>query len=241
MKILILGGTEEARQLAQRLAGLGHEVTTSLAGRTRDPILPEGELRIGPFGGADGLATYLRANHIDRLVDATHPFAGQISRNASAAAAQAAIPLVRYMRRPWSPPPGADWLQVGSFAEAAEALPGASNVLLTTGHAGLELFVQREDCHFVVRLIEAPDMTVPPHAKLLLMRPPYTLEDESTLLAGERISHLVTKNSGGSQTAAKLEAARRQGVKVVMIGRPTYGPAVEAESVDSAIEKLSLG
>ncbi|WP_332690706.1 cobalt-precorrin-6A reductase [Devosia sp.] len=240
MKILILGGTAEARQLANRLVGMGHDVITSLAGRTQDPILPAGGLRMGKFGGIPGLAAYLRAAGIERLVDATHPYAGQISINAVAAAQAADVKLVRYMRPAWEQQIGDDWVAVETAAEAADALPHNADVLLTTGHTGLEHFLERDDCHFVVRTIEAPAMELPRHASLLQTRPPYNLIDEMALMEREGITHLVTKNSGGGQTDAKLEAARRLGVKVFMIARPAYGPAHEVDSVEGAIEALAL-
>lgn len=240
MKILILGGAGEARELANRLVALGHDVTSSLAGRTQDPKLPEGGLRMGKFGGVTGLSAYLRAAHIDRLVDATHPYAGQMSINASAAAQATGVPLVRYMRPEWSQQVGDDWITVATTAEAAAALPPNADVLLTTGHAGLEQFLERDDCQFVVRLIETPTMPIPHYATLLQTRPPYSLSDEIALMEREEITHLVTKNSGGAQTSAKLEAARRLGVKVIMIARPAYGPALEVASLDEAIAALKL-
>lgn len=240
MKILILGGTAEARELANRLVAMGHDVTTSLAGRTSDPILPEGKLRMGKFGGIPGLAAYLRVAGIERLVDATHPYAGQISINAVAAAQQTGIPLVRYMRPAWEQQLGADWITVETAAEAAASLPPNADVLLTTGHTGLEQFLERDDCQFVVRTIEAPAGELPRHASLLRSRPPYSLSDEMALMEREEITHLVTKNSGGGQTAAKLEAAKRLGVKVIMIARPVYGPANEVASVEDAIAALGL-
>src|SRR5690606_30044611 len=172
MKILILGGTAEARQLANRLVALGHEVITSLAGRTQDPILPEGGLRMGPFGGIPGLCAYLRAAGIERLVDATHPYAGLISINAVAAADATGTRLVRYMRPAWEPQPGQNWIHVGSAQEAADALPPTANVLLTTGHAGLDHFLERDDCRLHLRVIEPPQMPMPSHVDLLVSRPP---------------------------------------------------------------------
>jgi precorrin-6A/cobalt-precorrin-6A reductase len=238
MKILILGGTAEARQLANRLVSAGHDVITSLAGRTQDPILPAGGLRMGKFGGIPGLAAYLRIAGIERLVDATHPYAGQISINAVAAAQIAGVKLVRLMRPAWEQQVGDDWLTVETVTEAAAALPPNADVLLTTGHTGLAHFLERDDCQFVVRTIEAPAMDLPSHAHLLQTRPPYALVDEVALMEREGITHLVTKNSGGGQTAAKLEAARKLGVKVVMIARPAYGPALEVDSVEAAMAAL---
>lgn len=241
MKILILGGTAEARELANRLVAMGHDVTTSLAGRTQDPVLPEGGLRMGRFGGIPGLAAYLRAAGMQRLVDATHPYAGLISINAVAAAKAAGIPLVRYMRPAWPQPLGANWITVETVAEAVAALPPNADVLLTTGHTGLEHFLERDDCQFVVRTIETPEVEMPRHASLLQRRPPYSVSDEMALMEREEITHLVTKNSGGGQTSAKLEAAQKLGVKVIMIARPVYGPALEVATIEAAIEALGLG
>jgi precorrin-6A/cobalt-precorrin-6A reductase len=240
LKILILGGTAEARELANRLVALGHEVTTSLAGRTQEPRLPQGGLRMGKFGGIPGLSAYLRAAGIERLVDATHPYAGMISVNAVAAAQATGIPLVRYMRPSWEQQIGDNWTIVETSTEAAAALPHNSDVLLTTGHTGLEHFLERDDCQFIVRTIEAPAIELPRHARLLQARPPYSLDSELALMQRENITHLVTKNSGGPQTASKLEAARRLGVNVIMIARPAYGPATEVASVDEALDALML-
>lgn len=239
MKILILGGTGEARALAERLVGLGHEVVTSLAGRTQSPNLPAGTLRMGGFGGIAGLASYLRAAGIERMVDATHPYAGQISRHAVAAARESGVRLVRYMRPEWEQPLGANWIMVDSLAEAARSLPPGARALLTTGQGGLEHFAERDDCHFVLRTIEAPAMALPAHMKLLQARPPYGLTDEKALMDGRKITHLITKNSGGEQTAAKLEAARELGIRVIMVARPAYGPALEVDSVEAAIAALT--
>jgi precorrin-6A/cobalt-precorrin-6A reductase len=238
MKILILGGTREARELADRLVALGHAVTTSLAGRTRDPALPAGHLRVGKFGGIPGLVGYLAAMRFDRLVDATHPYAGLISVNAVAASRQTGIPLVRYMRPPWLEPPGAHWRHVPNLEAAAVALPAGASVLVTTGHEGLAALLARNDCRLLVRLIEPPPEPLPPHARLLLSRPPHSLEAEHALFAREAITHLVTKNSGGETTAAKLEAARLGGAEIVMVARPAYGPATEVGTVDEAVAAI---
>lgn len=240
MKILILGGTAEARQLANLLVAEGHEVITSLAGRTQDPILPAGGLRMGPFGGVPGLCAYLRAAGIERLVDATHPYAGQMSAHAVAAANHIGLALVRYMRPPWQPLPGQNWTQVSNAQEAADSLRPGANVLLTTGHTGLETFLERDDCHFVVRVIAAPAFALPRHAELIETRPPYGLGDEVALMRRHSITDLISKNSGGTQTVAKLEAARQLGIKVIMLARPHYGPAREVASVAAAMAALDL-
>jgi precorrin-6A/cobalt-precorrin-6A reductase len=238
MKILVLGGTGEARLLAQRLAGLGHEVTTSLAGRTQGPVVPAGTLRVGPFGGVDGLAAYLKGERIERLVDATHPYAARISGNAVLAAQSAGVPLVRLLRPGWSEPLEAPWIHVADIDGAAAALPPSAKVLLTTGHAGLEGFLARANCQFIVRLIEPPAFPVPAHARIVLSRPPYGLDAELALMKGEAITHLVSKNSGGGQTAGKLEAARLLRTSVIMVARPAYPPAHEVADVEECVAAL---
>lgn len=241
MKILILGGTAEARRLADALVREGHEVISSLAGRTQDPILPEGGVRLGGFGGVPGLSAYLRAAGIELLVDATHPYAGLISVNAVAASTAAGVKLVRLMRPQWEPGAGDDWTVLDTAQAVADALPRDANVLLTTGHAGLTTYLERYDCQFFVRLIEVPDFALPRHAELLQTRPPYGLQSEMALMRRHEISHLVSKNSGGAQTSAKLEAARHLGVKVFMLARPVYGPAHEVSSIEAALEAIAAG
>lgn len=238
MKILILGGTGEARALADRLVDAGHDVTTSLAGRTSAPLLPQGALRIGGFGGPEGLAACLRTEAFDWLVDATHPYAGRISANAVAASAASGIPLLRLMRAPWDEPEDARWRHFESPEAAARALPPGARVLLTTGHAGLDHFLARADCGFLVRVIQAPQAALPDHAQLLLERPPYDLDHELALLRDNGVTHLVSKNSGGGQTAAKLAAAGALGVAVIIIDRPAYPAAREVASVDEALAIL---
>ncbi|MEO6013551.1 MAG: cobalt-precorrin-6A reductase [Devosia sp.] len=240
MKILVLGGTSEARELAGRLVALGHNVTTSLAGRTQRPALPAGDLRVGKFGGIPGLVGYLKMLSFDRLIDATHPYAGLISINAVAAAQQTGIPLLRFMRPAWVEPAGANWRHVDDLNAAARALPSDATVMVTTGHEGLDTLLERNDCRFVIRLIEEPELALPRHAKLLIDRPPYSLEGETALFAREGITHLVTKNSGGEQTHAKLDAAQRSGVDVLVLKRPVYGPAFEVGTLDEAIAALHL-
>jgi precorrin-6A/cobalt-precorrin-6A reductase len=239
MRILILGGTAEARELANRLVAAGHDVITSLAGRTQDPKLPLGAVRTGGFGGRAGLGAYLQVERIERLVDATHPYAGQMSANAVFAAKASGVPLVRLMRPAWEPQAGDAWVNVDSAAEAATVLPAGARVLLTTGHTGLALFLAREDCEFIVRTIEAPGLPLPENATLLQTRPPHSLSEERDLMARENITHLVTKNSGGTLTAAKLQAAREIGVAVIMIARPCYAPATEVGSVADAIAVIA--
>ena len=237
MRILILGGTAEARALAAALVAAGHAVTSSLAGRTSEPLLPAGTVRIGGFGGAAGLAAYLREQGFHQLVDATHPYAATISANAVAAARESGVPLLRLLRPGWAP--GADWQLVADAAAAARALPAGARVLLTTGHADLGTYLGRTDCRFFARVIEPPAAPLPAHAELIVSRPPYAIEAERALLARHGITHLVSKNSGGAAGAAKLAAAAERGVKIVMLARPRYAPAREVASVAAALAALA--
>lgn len=238
-KILILGGTGEARALAAALVAQGHDVTTSLAGRTTNPVAPAGGLRIGGFGGVDGLACYLSGEGVSQVVDATHPYAAQMSANAVHAAAIAGVKLLRLMRPAWQEPVDAPWRHVADVAAAAHALPHGGTALITSGHGGLEAFFARQDCRQIVRLIESPAEPLPWFMTLLLDRPPYDLATETALMRAHGVTHVVSKNSGGVQTSAKLDAARELGIGVIMIDRPAYLPAPEVTSVEAAFAALA--
>jgi precorrin-6A/cobalt-precorrin-6A reductase len=240
MKILILGGTEEARTLADALVDRGHDVTTSLAGRTSEPLVPKGELRIGGFGGGDGLGNFILTEGYQRLVDATHPYALEIATNAVNAAKLSGVRLVRLVRAPWVEPQYAFWHHVANTEEAAAGLPAGARVMLTVGHTGLETFLARTDCSFVVRSIEEPEKPLPVHATALISRPPFFVGGETELLQQQGITHLITKNSGGVQTEAKLKAAQQLRLAVVMIARPKLPEANEVPTVGRAIAALHL-
>jgi precorrin-6A/cobalt-precorrin-6A reductase len=240
MKILILGGTEEARLLADALAGMGQEVVTSYAGRTTDPLLPQGEIRSGGFGGARGLADYIINSGIQRLVDATHPYSVQIATNAVEASKYTGVPLVRLTRAPWKEPQYAFWHHVQTAEDAAAGLPPGARVLLTVGHRKLDVYFARTDCSFVVRSIEPPEKELPVHAQSVIARPPFFVGGETELMRYQGITHLITKNSGGVQTEAKLRAAQELRLAVVMIARPELPPAHEAPTVGRAIAALKL-
>jgi precorrin-6A/cobalt-precorrin-6A reductase len=240
MKILILGGTEDARLLAARLVDMGHDVTTSLAGRTSEPLLPKGQVRIGGFGGGDGLGNYVLAEGFERLVDATHPYAVEIARNAVKAAQLAGLRLVRLVRPPWPEPQYAFWKHAANAEEAAAILPRGARALLTVGNSALEPFLKRTDCSFVVRAIEASAKPLPVNASSVLARPPFFLGGETELMQHHGVSHLVTKNSGGVQTEAKLQAAAQLTIPVIMIDRPELPPAHEVPTIGQAIAALHL-
>ncbi|MFD7812995.1 cobalt-precorrin-6A reductase [Streptomyces sp. NPDC059785] len=223
MHVLILGGTTEARRLAEILAAEAPHlrVTTSLAGRVAAPRLPPGEVRTGGFGGAGGLAGWLRAERVDALVDATHPFARTIGFHAAEAAATTHVPLLAVRRPGWVPGRGDVWHDAASPAQAAALLPALGRrVFLTTGRTGLADFAELDGLWFLVRSVDAPEPPHPRHMEVLLARGPFALDGERELLRRHRIDVLVTKDSGGEATAPKLTAAREAAVPVVMIRRP---------------------
>ncbi|GHD87824.1 precorrin-6A reductase [Streptomyces naganishii JCM 4654] len=241
--VLVLGGTTEARELAALLAARpGLRVTTSLAGRVSRPGPQAGEVRTGGFGGAQGLAAWLREHRVDAVVDATHPFAEAITRNAAEAAAETGVPVVVLRRPGWRPGPADRWHPAGSLDEAARLLPGlGSRVFLTTGRLGLAAFAPLTGLHFLVRSVEPPEPPMPPDTRILLARGPFTVPGETELLRAHRIDVLVTKDSGGEATAAKLTAARELGLPVVVVRRPPLPDGVTtAPDAPAALERLRL-
>jgi precorrin-6A/cobalt-precorrin-6A reductase len=238
-KVLILGGTRDARQLAFRLIHAGHDVTTSFAGVTEHPVQPEGKVRVGGFGGVEGLRQYLQAEKYDVLVDATHPFAAIISANAAEAAGD--ILLLRLERPAWTARPDDQWINVENIEAAVSALPLNASVMLTIGRKEIEPFMKRVDLKGVTRMIEPTAIALPASWNLILERPPFTLESEMALLRDHNITHLVSKNAGSSDTETKLTAARNLQIPVVMIARP-FKPHVTTyatvEAINAHISKL---
>ncbi len=222
MRVLVLGGTSEAMQLARLLAGQrAIDALFSLAGRTANPAAPPIPSRMGGFGGAEGLADFLRKGRFGALVDATHPFAAQMSHHAFEACAALGLPLCALSRPPWQAGPGDSWMEVPDLSAAALALgPRPRRVFLTTGRLGISVFASAPQHHYLFRSI---DPLVPPPAfrhSALLARPPFSVESETALMRAEAIDILVTKNSGAQATAAKLAAARALGLPVIMVQRP---------------------
>jgi precorrin-6A/cobalt-precorrin-6A reductase len=220
--VLILGGTAEARELAGHLAARGGlRTVSSLAGRVSDPALPAGEVRVGGFGGAGGLADWLTANDVAAVVDATHPFAQGISANAAAACARTGTPLLSLVRPPWMPGQHDVWHPADSLDHAARLLPSLGRrAFLTTGRQGLAAFAPLGQTWFLIRCVDPPSGPLPPARQVILARGPYDAGAELALIRGHRIDVLVTKNSGGDMTVGKLEAARELGIPVIMVRRP---------------------
>ena len=218
-RILILGGTSNAVELAGLLVSAGYDVVTSLAGVTTKPVVPPGRLRRGGFGGAEGLRRYVAEAGIAVVVDATHPFAAQISRHA----AEVQVPVLRLERPAWAVE--ANWTLVGSADEAVAALPSGARALVTIGRKEVQAFFARSDISGVARMIEP--VAAPADWNVLLERPPFTVAAERALMERHGISHLVSKNAGGAQTFAKIVAAREKYLPVIMVERPLK-PAVQS-------------
>lgn len=233
MKVLILGGTTEASALVQALAGDARfRPVLSLAGRTRAPVLPAAPHRRGGFGGVAGLVAYLREQAVGALIDATHPFAAQMHRHATLAAAEAGVARVAISRAAWRAAPGDRWTEVDDMAAAVAALGAVPRrVFLTVGQQELAPFLAAPWHRYLIRSVEAPDATVlPPGARCIAARGPFVVEHERALLEREAIEVVVTKNSGGAATAAKLVAARMLGLPVVLVARPAApAPPVVAD------------
>jgi precorrin-6A/cobalt-precorrin-6A reductase len=242
--ILVLGGTGEARALAAALdggaGGRDVRVISTLAGRIASPRLPVGEVRVGGFGGPDGLAAYLEEEHVAAVVDATHPFAERMSWSAFEACARTATRLLRLERPPFRRDPAIAWREVASLDEAAALLPQAGRrVFLTTGRQGLVAFAHVGDAFFLVRCVDAPDpAALPPDHEVLLDRGPFTLAGELALVDRHALDVLVTKDSGGDMTRAKLDAARERGLPVIVVARPPRPASSTVQTVEEALAWL---
>ena len=242
MRLLILGGTSEASALARALAGMnGIEAILSLAGRTQHPDAFPVATRIGGFGGAAGLARYIATEGIGAVIDATHPFAAQISANAEAACAAARTPLAVFSRAAWAPSPGDRWSEVADVMAAVAAL-GATprRVFLTVGRLSLGAFAAAPQHYYLVRTIEPLDAAaLAPRLRSIRARPPFTPEAETALMQAENIDCLVSKNSGGAAGEAKLAAARALKLEVIMVRRPPPGAARRFEHLVEALDWIA--
>lgn len=229
----MLGGTTEAAALAVALAGAGRDGVYSYAGAVATPRAQPLPVRIGGFGGAEGLAAWCRANRIAAIIDATHPFAARISLNACLAARMLDLPLLAVERAPWLAQPEDRWIRVPDMAAAARSLVG-DRVFLAIGRNELAAF-RGLDHHFLLRLVDAPQTPPLPGAEWIVARGPFQLHDDLALLRAHRITCVVSKNSGGSGAFAKIEAARALSLPVVMVDRPTMPPRQVVETVDQAM------
>lgn len=239
VKLLILGGTAEAGELAARLAGDDRlDTVTSLAGLTRMPAAIEGQVRRGGFGGPDGLAATLTNEDYDALIDATHPFAEQIAANAAEAAARAGVPLIKLVRPPFKRPPGDTFIDVPDMQAAADRLPKGARVFLAAGRREIRLFAERTDLWCLVRMIEPPVIgETMPRGEVVLGHPAKTAEEEIALLKAHDIGWIVSKDSGG-KASAKIEAAHRLGLPVILVARPHIPDVHTVTDVDAVMDWL---
>jgi precorrin-6A/cobalt-precorrin-6A reductase len=241
-KLLILGGTGDAVKLAQQASLLDLQVISSLAGRTRQSLesndVGAGAVRTGGFGGVEGLVAYLRQENIDLVIDATHPFARQISWNTAAAAECCGVPRLLLERPAWEPVAGDRWFSVQNHTAAAALLPGlAQRIFLTIGRQELHNYAHLQDLWFLMRSIDPPLDPVPP-GEVLLDKGPFTWVAEQHLLWQHQIELIVSKNSGGAATYAKIAAARKLGLPVVMVERPVMPVGFQVATVDEAWQWL---
>ena len=233
-RILLLGGTTEASLLARALAEAGADVVFSYAGRTDSPVPQPLPTRVGGFGGVAGLLDYLRRENIGAVVDATHPFAAQMSRNAVEACAEAGVPLLGLQRPAWVAGAGDLWTHVDSIEAAVAALPDAPvRVFLAIGKQNLAPFASKPH-HYLLRLVDAPEAPPLPDCSVVLARGPFQVEGDKVLMMQHNISHIIAKNAGGAGAAAKLEAARDLRLPVILIERP----ALPARQVVATIPEV---
>jgi precorrin-6A/cobalt-precorrin-6A reductase len=238
MRVLILGGTGEAAEIAAKVANIqGIEAITSLAGRTLQPSLPLGDLRIGGFGGVTGLVNYLHQMKIDVLIDATHPFATQMASNAAEAAIAVNIPRLKLIRPAWKPVHGDRWIEVDNIKDAASVLEKqAKRVFLTVGRQEIAAFAHLEQIWFLMRMIDPPQANaIVPSGKVLCDRGPFNLDNEREILIRHQIDTIVSKNSGGDATYAKIIAARELKLPVVMVKRPPVPPGEQVTDIEAAV------
>jgi precorrin-6A/cobalt-precorrin-6A reductase len=236
MRLLILGGTTEASALVRRIASRRDlDPVLSFAGRTRYPSPPPIPCRVGGFGGVAGLEAYLTERKVDAVIDATHPFAARISRNAVAACRKVGLPIAGLTRPPWRQQDDDRWTIVADIAGAVRALGDRPRrVFLTIGGVQLAEFARAPQHRFLVRTIDPPESALTFH-RLILARGPFSVEDEIALMREERIDTLVTKNSGGSATEAKIMAARALGIEVVIVDRPAPEEYAAFHSIDNVL------
>ncbi|MFT8719470.1 cobalt-precorrin-6A reductase [Acetobacter sp.] len=239
-RVLLLGGTTEASQMAHGLAEAGVDAIFSYAGRTASPAPQPLPVRIGGFGGVEGLIAYLREAAITHVIDATHPFAARMSRNAVEACAAIGIPLLAFERAPWTAAEGDDWRAVADITGAVAALPDEpARIFLAIGRQSIDAFTMRPQHDYLLRLVDPPDAVLPlPKATVVIAKGPFTLAGDLALMQAHGITHVVAKNAGGVGARAKLDAARARGVPVILIDRPAVPSRPVASSVDAVMTWL---
>lgn len=240
-RVLILGGTSEAGAIARALAEAGVDAVYSYAGRTEAPVAQPLPVRIGGYGGVAGLADHLRGEGISHVIDATHPFAAQMSRNAVAACFATGVALIALERAPWQAGPGDRWTHVPDLAGALAALGQAPRrVFLAIGRQTLDAFAVAPWHHYLLRLVDPPTGPLPlPDARVVIARGPFTVAGDRSLLLEHRIDTIVAKNAGGTGAEAKLIAARDLGLPVILIDRPPVPDRPVARTVGEVMAWLT--
>ena len=236
--ILLLGGTTEAYSLAEKLNLLKIPVLSSLAGRTKHPRIPVGRYRIGGFGGINGLVDTIHNEHINLIIDATHPFAETMTDHAWRAAEIANINYIRFERPIWQQQAGDRWQIVHSLDEAVDAIPQNSRCFLAIGRQHLSPFLSRKDVHFVARMVDLPDDLIPEKNIEIMLAKPGSLEEECKFLNDNKFDTMVCRNSGGSASYQKLKAAREVQLPVIMINRKPLPNILSFNSESALIDHV---
>jgi precorrin-6A/cobalt-precorrin-6A reductase len=239
MRALILGGTADASLLAAEIARARIDAVYSYGGRTRAPAGQPLPTRIGGFGGASGLAEYVRREGFTHVIDATHPFAAEMSRNAVEACTDTGTPLIALERAPWSRVAGDKWIEVGDVSAAVAALPEApAQVFLAIGRQHIAPFAARPQHAYTLRFVDPPDAPLPFAADVIVSRGPFTFDGELDMIRTRGITWIVARNSGGDGARAKIDAARALGLPVIMISRPKLPERLRVESVAEVMQWL---
>ncbi|MCP3381930.1 cobalt-precorrin-6A reductase [Bradyrhizobium sp. CCGUVB4N] len=241
-RALILGGIADASLLAAEIARAGIDAVYSYGGRTRVPADQPLPTRIGGFGGVSGLVDYIRREAITHVIDATHPFAAEMSRNAVEACANTGTPLIALERAPWTSVPGDKWIETEDVNAAAATLPEApAHVFLAIGRQHIAPFAAKTQHAYTLRFVDPPEAPLPFTADVLVSRGPFTLDGELAMMRARGINWIVARNSGGDGARAKIDAARRLGLPVIMISRPTLPKRLRVESVVEVMQWLDHG
>ncbi|MGY3610324.1 MULTISPECIES: cobalt-precorrin-6A reductase [unclassified Bradyrhizobium] len=238
-RALVLGGTTDASLLAAEIARAGFYAIYSYGGRTRAPAEQPLPIRIGGFGGPPGLADYIRQEGITHVVDATHPFAAEMSRNAVAACAATGTPLLALERASWTKVPGDNWIEVADIASAVAALPESrARVFLAIGRQHIAPFAAKPQHAYTLRFVDPPESALPFDANVIVSRGPFTLEGELEMMRQRGIAWIVARNSGGDGARAKIDAARALGLPVMMLSRPQLPDRLRVKSVAEVMQWL---
>jgi precorrin-6A/cobalt-precorrin-6A reductase len=240
MRALILGGTSDANQLADAIARAGIDAIYSYAGRTQSPVAQSLPIRTGGFGGVAGLSEFIAREGITHVIDATHPFAAEMSRHAVEACAALNIPLIALERAPWTRSTGDRWIEVENIETAVDALPEArAGVFLAIGRQHLAPFAAKPQHAYTLRFVDPPEGALPlPETEVIVSRGPFTVEGDLDLMRSRNIAWVVARNSGGAGARAKIDAARELGLPVVMIARPVLPERRRVERVEDVLAWL---